>query len=182
MVKGDRIFRASLVVLSIALAATLSGCGEDTASGERIVDTKGPTQILRNDAASRVDESMLLSADRKTDISESCGLEAKDPDGLMRYWHSGINLNLDTSSAESAQSEGEKLVASYVSEDWEATTQSGSDGSTTILENKASEQEIRVTVTNGGSGGLGAMITVDVYGPCVETGGPDSEEIKNLES
>ena len=105
--------RATLVVLSIALAVTLSGCGEE-ASGERLVDTKGPTQILRNDAASRVDKSLLLSADRKTDLSEGCGLADKDPKGLMRYWHSGINLNLDTSSADSAETEGEKLVASYV--------------------------------------------------------------------
>ena len=39
-----------------------------------------------------------------------------------------------------------------------------------------------MTVTAGGGGGLGAAITVDVYGPCVETGGPDSSEVKNLES
>ena len=173
--------RATLVVLSIALAVTLSGCGEE-ASGERLVDTKGPTQILRNDAASRVDKSLLLSADRKTDLSEGCGLADKDPKGLMRYWHSGINLNLDTSSAESAQSEGAKLVASYVDEGWEATTQAGSGSTTTILENKASAQEIRVTVTDGAGGGLGAAITVDVYGPCVETAGPASDEVRNLES
>ena len=180
MVNGDHTIRATLVVLSIALAMTLSGCGEE-ASGERLVDTKGPTQILRNDAASRVDSSLLLSADRKTDLSEGCGLADKDPKGLLRYWHSGINLNLDTSSADSAETEGEKLVASYVKDGWEATTQSGSGSSTSILENKESEQEIRVTVTTGGGGGLGAAITVDVYGPCVETGGPDSEEVRNLE-
>ncbi|MGV8886411.1 MAG: hypothetical protein ACOH1T_12610 [Microbacteriaceae bacterium] len=170
---------APLAALGLALAVTLTGCGASDDSSQRLVDTKGPTQLLRNEAASRVDESLLLSVDKKTDISEGCGLN--DPDELKRYWHSGINLNLDTSSAAGAEDTGEKLVASFVEQGWDVSTQSGSEGSTSILDNKDSQQQIRVTVVRDGDGdGVGAAVQIDVYGPCVVTGGPTSDEVKNL--
>jgi len=180
MVKGDRTI-ATLTALAFAVIVTLTGCSGDDGDTQRLVDTKGPTQLLRNDAASRVDESLLLSADKKTDVSEACGLD--DPDGLLRYWHSGITLNLDTSSSASAQEEGAKLVKSFVDQDWEESTQTGTGSSTSILENKASQQQIRVTVTfDDDSDGLGASVQIDVYGPCVKTGGPDSDEVQQLEN
>jgi hypothetical protein len=179
MVKGDRTI-ATFAAIALALVVTLTGCSSDDGDTQRLVDTKGPTQLLRNEAASRIDESLLISADKKTDVSEGCGLN--DPDELKRYWHSGITLNLDTSSSASAQEQGEALVKSFVDQDWEESTQTGSGSSTSILENKASQQQIRVTVTyDGDNDGLGASVQIDVYGPCVTTGGPDSEEVQQLE-
>lgn len=178
MVRADRT-----VVLAIALVAafTVTGCAAevDPTAQQTLVQTKGATQLLRNEVASRVPTASLLNVEETEDKSYGCGT---DLNSSTRFWQSGIEFNVNSGEAANVQAIATDLIESFAGEGWDATTQQGSGSSTSLMQNKASKQEMTVSVTEDEDGdGLGAMIGVRVAGPCVKTAGPDSDEVKKLE-
>lgn len=178
MVKGDLTTIGALALVAIL---ALSGCAaeSDPTAQMTLVQSKGATQLLRNEVASRVPGAALLNIEETEDKSFGCGT---DVDSATRFWMSGIEFNINSGEAKNTQAIATDLIKTFEGEGWDATTQQGSGSSTTLMQNKSSKQEMRVTVTEDPDGdGLGAMIGVAVSGPCVKTDGVDSDEVMKLE-
>ena len=177
MVTVDR--RALALITTIALAATLSACSS-TDEGVSLTDTKGPTQLLRNDAASRVPHEALLTVGEKGDAPVACALE-DDPDKLFQKWQSSIVLEINSSFAPTVGQMSADLSAAYAEDGWDEFLSEGSGSSTRTLKKDGSRSELIIQTTEDADGdGLGATIEIDVNGQCVKTGGPDSDEVKRL--
>lgn len=175
MVTADR--RA--LALTIALAATLSACSS-TETGTSLADTKGPTQLLRNDVASRVPGEALLTVGEKGDEPVACALE-DDPDKLFQKWRSSMVLEINSSFAATVSDLSSELSASYTSEGWDEFLSEGSGSSTRTLKKDGSRSQLVIETTEDTDGdGLGATIAIDVTGQCVKTAGPDSDEVTRL--
>ena len=169
------------MAFAIAATITLVGCAatNDPTTQQTLVQSKGVTQFLRNEVASRVPTAALLNVEETEDKSYGCGTDANSK---TRFWQSGIEFNINSGEAANVQAIATKLIKSFEGEGWDATTQLGSGSSTSLMQNKSSKQEMTVSVTeDDNSDGLGAMIGVRVAGPCVKTDGPKSEEVTELE-
>jgi len=179
MVKADQLRDVAALAIAVALAATLSACATE-ARTLNLADTKAPTQLLRNDAASRVPADAVLTVGEKGDGSEGCALD-DDPDGFMRKWHSSLVLEINSASAPNVDRIGTDLSTSYIDEGWDEFLSQGTGSSTRTLKRDGSRTQLRITTTDDVDGdGLGAMIAVDVFGQCVKTDGPNSDEVVQL--
>lgn len=180
MVNVDRARRACALVIAIAVMTTLAGCASDDGGSISLADTKAPTQLMRNDAAGRVPAESVLTVGDKGDGSEGCALD-DDPDGLMRKWHSSLVLEIDSASAADVDRLSSDLSASFVIEGWDEFLSEGTDSSTRTLKKNGSRSQLRITTTDDADGdGLGASIAIDVFGQCVKTAGPTSDEVIKL--
>lgn len=179
MVIADRARRAATLAIALAVVTTLAACSSDDGSIS-LADTKAPTQLLRNDAAGRVPADAVLTVGEKSDGSEGCALD-DDPDGLMRKWHSSLVLEIASGSAATIDAISADLSASYVDEGWDEFLSEGTDSSTRTLKKNGSRSQLVITTTGDPDGdGLAATIAIDVFGQCVKTGGPDSDEVTQL--
>lgn len=179
MVPADLARRATALTIALAVAAALAACSSDD-TAISLADTKAPTQLLRNDAAGRVPTEAVLTVGEKSDGSEGCALD-DDPDGLMRKWHSSLVLEITSSAAPTIDAVSSDLSASFVDEGWDEFLSEGTDSSTRTLKKNGSRSQLVITTTEDPDGdGLGATIAIDVYGQCVKTAGPDSDEVTQL--
>ena len=179
MVNVDRARRASALIIALAVVSSLAACASSE-EGIRLADTKGPTQLLRNDAAARVPSDWILTLGEKGDGSVGCALD-NDPDGLMRKWQSSTVLEIDSSSADDVQRISADLSESYIEEGWDEFLSQGTGSSTRTLKKDGSRTQLVITTTEDADGdGLGASIGIDVLGQCVKTDGPESDEVKQL--
>jgi len=157
----------------------LSGCAAPSASSDelRLVETKSPVQLLRNEAAGRLD-STLVSEVRKTgDLSFPCFNEEENPGGLIRQWKSSAELVLVEGSDRVGAAQA--LVTSFVDQGWTAKeVSSDTSFALTLLSNSASVAGIEVSSADETAS---AMIRITATGPCVSTDGPDSDEVAGLE-
>lgn len=168
------------IVLAAVSVLVLSACAPTTAEGtdgRTLAETKSPVQLLRNDAASRVDEAAITESRGEVDGSIACLDEVDNPDGLVRQWISGIELVL-TEEADLTAVSG-ALVDSFVTGGWEEQNlSSGESFALTILSTKSSVAQVQIEASAESDGGL---IRVTSTGPCVTTDGPDSDEVRDLE-
>ena len=174
---GSRALAACAVGIVLLLAGC-AGTAEQTDSGElRLVDTKSPVQLLRNDATDRVPSEDVASIRKEVDHSEPCFDEKKNPGGLVRQWSSSVELVLADGTDRVAIMD--KLVTSFTDQGWTSEeltntadlwdVQLASDASVATIEVSSSELSIV------------SIIRVISTGPCVTTDGPDSDEVKSLE-
>jgi hypothetical protein len=174
------------VVVGLALASTLalSGCAGDSAStgessGLTLEATKPATQLLRNEIGSRVPEAMLQEVVQSKDGSSACNTEHTDPKGLLRAWHSSARLQLVYDPTIDVDSVIEDIVASFVEQGWDA----GAFQSTHIAELKSDTTFVTIHLSGNKENvdtGEGATIQVRTTGPCVDTDGIGSDELKLL--
>ena len=171
-----------LAASAVGVLLFLTGCAGtgdgDANSGEpRLVDTKSPVQLLRNDATDRVDPADIASIRKEVDQSEPCYTEDKNPGGLIRQWKSSVELVLaDGTDRVAIMTE---LVQSFTDQGWTSEelgntadlwdVQLSSDASLANIEISSSELSVV------------SIIRVVSTGPCVKTDGPDSDEVKSLE-
>lgn len=168
--------------VAISIVFVLAGCAgtadnSGTGGELRLVDTKSPVQLLRNDATNRVAEEDIASIRKEVDHSEPCDTEAENPGGLVRQWRSSVELVLADGTDRVAIMEA--LLASFTDQNWTAEELDktedlwdvalSSDSSVASIEISSSELSIV------------SIIRVIATGPCVDTDGPDSEEVKSLE-
>jgi hypothetical protein len=169
---------AALAAMSVVVLSACSATSAVGNDGYTLAQTKSPVQLLRNDAASRVDETVIASARGEIDGSAACLDEFDNPDGIVRQWISGIELVLTEEADLTAVSDA--LVATFVVDGWEQQDlSSGKSFALTILSTESSVAQVQIEASAESDGGL---IRVTSTGPCVTTDGPDSDEVHNLEA
>lgn len=165
-------------------AVALAGCSTDSGNsgGVSLAQTKSPVQLMRNEAASRVPSGAVSNTDQVEDLSIACKTEAADPEGKQRSWRSSVLVSIEDGSAWRVANLGDDVAASFVEEGW--TLSKGPKSTTTnlLLENPGSAASITLSVTEAAEDSdTAASIRVVATGPCVETGGAESQEVQQLE-
>jgi hypothetical protein len=191
MVWGDhtrKIAALAVVVVSLAgLTACASssggGAGASTDAVLTLAQTKSPVQLLRNEAANRIDEFIVETINETEDLSTPCKTEDVDPLGLERSWTSSVEVSLKQGSAWRATIVADELVASFEAQGWIASRGAPSAVTYTGLKSENSAATIGLTVTNEDvAAGTPAKLQITTKGPCVTTGGAKSEEVTRLET
>ena len=172
---------ATRIPLAAGLAAILllSGCASSAASGDdqRLVDTKSPVQLLRNEAAGRLDEALVSEVRETGDSSSACYNEEENPGGLVRQWKSSADLVLVDGADRVGAAQA--LAQSFVEAGWVAKeVSSDTSFALTILTNESSVASIEISSADESAS---AMIRITATGPCVVTDGPESDEVTKLE-
>lgn len=173
------------IVATAAVAFVLTGCApaqEPTGKYPdlSLAETKSPTQLLRNEAASRIPEDVIEEIVHSQDISSNCITPENDPDGLIRSWDSSVRIGITAAHGAETQSIVDDLAQSFVDQGWDK----GTFGVASIIDltSETSPVSIHVSVTKADAEtGEGGAIQLTASGPCVETDGGESDEVKNLE-
>jgi hypothetical protein len=189
MVWGDHIrtaAAAALVALSLAGLTACAGGSSPSAGGGAaltLAQTKSPVQLLRNEAASRIDEFVVETVNETEDLSTACKTEEADPLGLSRSWTSSVEVSLKAGSAWRAGIITEDLIASFEKQGWVASRGLPSAVTYTGLKSDTSAAHIGLTLTNEDvAAGVPAKLQITTQGPCVTTAGAASDEVKKLET
>ena len=171
----SRLVRA--LFAGIIVAGLLAGCGSGS-SASALGDTKAPAQLLRNEVASRVPQEIIESLADSEDVSEGCG-----KDGIMRAWRSTQLMFIVPDKAGRLLTVLDGMVASLSEQGWGAeSSQPSSKIHEVRLTSSRIDSVIRLRAVEASDDeGNGATIELSVNGPCVETEGPDSDEVKRLE-
>ena len=163
----------------ICAALALSACSSTPAESE-LLATKSPTQLLRNEAANRLLTGTDDSVGAQDDYSAACKSEAEDPEGLYRSWRSTLLAEVPEDSAIGVDQFVGALATSFSEDGWVFTEEhQGAVGKVTTM--TRSDSIVTMTFTASEEAGEGASVYIEAIGPCVLTGGPDSDEVKNLE-
>jgi hypothetical protein len=197
MVTVDRSTRAAGLVLTAVAALVLTACaGPAGPAGDfpniSLTETKSPAQLLRNEAAGRLPADAVVSVVEAQDVSVACLSEADDPDGFIRSWHSGLDVVLKDDPELKVADVARDLIASFTDQGWVARDLGGNATTVSkLLESSTSLADIQITGfapnPNQPSTSLEGVVTeptveIQVHGPCVRTGGPNSDEVKSLEA
>ena len=161
------------------LVLLLAGCASSPGAADelRLVETKSPVQLLRNEAAGRLDASVVSTVRKTGDLSFPCYNEEENPGGLIRQWKSSADLVLVEGSDRVGAAQA--LVTSFVDQGWTAKeVSSDTSFGLTLLSSEKSVASIEVSSADETAS---AMIRITATGPCVTTGGPDSDEVTSLE-
>lgn len=168
----------SIAAATLAAVLLLSGCAgqPSSSSGLSLLDTKSPVQLMRNEAADRIDPAVFDDVRKTSDASFPCVTDDGNEGGFVRQWKSSTDLGLVEGADEVAAAEG--IVASLVDQGWEVE-QSGEESSVdlTVLTNAESLATIEVAAADESKSSL---VRITATGPCVMTDGPDSAEVTNL--
>jgi len=186
MVWGDHIRSVAAAALVTISLAGLTACGSTTTDdhhGLTLAQTKSPVQLLRNEAASRIDEFVVETVDETEDVSVACKTEDKDPLGRSRSWTSSVEVSLKAGSAWRAGIVAEDLIASFEKQGWVASRGLPSAVTYTGLKSETSAAQIGLTLSNEDvAAGLPAKLLITTKGPCVATDGAASDEVAKLET
>jgi len=162
----------------IAVAAAtllLAGCSSPASDDLRLVDTKSPVQLLRNEAVDRVDPLVVDGVRKSSDTSFPCVTGDGNPGGLIRQWKSSTDLAVAAGLDEREIAAG--LVDTFLEQGWAAETADSSGLEVTRLTSETSVATIEVSAADETTS---ALIRVVAIGPCVLTDGPDSAEVTTL--
>jgi len=140
--------------------------------------TKAPAQLLRNEVASRVPPAIVESLGDTEDSSVGCG-----NDGMRRSWRSSVLMFVEPGSAWRIEAVADDVVKSLTDEAWTAKVNNDSATITqTTLKNPKTNAVISLQTTKPvDEKGNGSTLAISADGPCVDTDGPDSDEVKKLE-
>jgi hypothetical protein len=199
MVRGDHKIFGALIAIAIFSATALTGCAGEQAAAKTIegefpdvslAETKSPVQFLRNDAASRIPTAVIDNVEGTVDESVACLDEAKDPDGLIRSWHSSALVTIVSGSSWRIEAIVDNLIQSFTDQEWAARSLGETaDFRSSMLTSKTSMAEIQVIgerpdpdATEGDESAGEVTVEIQVHGPCVRTEGSGSEEVLKLET
>jgi hypothetical protein len=163
----------------------LAGCASPAASssplddlGElTLVESKAPTQFLRNEAAARVPTVVVQDVAETTDASIPCLDADVDPEGLARQWQSTAVFLVTNSQAARVVTVTDRVAATFADQGWVAETVDGA----TVLSSTTSPVVIEFAAVTKATGEH-AEIRITTTGPCVRTDGPQSDEVVGLET
>lgn len=158
------------------LLASASACASTSLSN--LVETKSPTQLLRNEAAQRLMSGTDESVAEQQDYSAACKSESEDPDGLYRSWRSTLLAAVPEDSAIGVDQFVGALATSFSEDGWVFTETHGEVKVTTMTR---SDSIVTLKFSSTEDSGAGASVYIEASGPCVLTGGPNSDEVKSLE-
>jgi len=195
MVKVDLTSTLAVIAIGAASLLGLSGCAAPaaTVAGDypdvTLADTKSPAQLLRNEAASRLPESVIDQIIESEDASVSCLSEDEDPEGTIRSWHSTVDvLILGESDVAPLVND---LVASFETDGWTARDLGGNVSTVKKLleaEGSLADMQISGFTPNDNATSVSLeedveqrTVQIEVHGPCVRTAGADSDEVAGLQ-
>jgi len=180
MLPGMRVAGAAAAMSVVILLTGCAGGGSDE-NAVSLTDTKGPTQLLRNEASSRIPSGSIDAIAGEEDHSVACKSEDEDPKGLYRSWQSSLLAQIDADAAWRVAQIGTDVSDSFIADGWFVSgTKDGKD--TTTLTRPGAVSTLAFTTTEGDANGVGATIHIDATGPCVLTEGPKSSEVTRLEA
>jgi len=186
MVGGDHTRAFAGVAIAAISILMLAGCAPSSggsASSITLAQTKSPTQLLRNETASRVPTAIIAEVAGSEDTSIACKTEKSDPKGIMRSWKSSVLINVEKGSAWRTKAVVDEMSASLVADGWESSKGFDSEVQLTLLTSKQSSVGIELGATQPAEDSdKGATIRVTTTGPCVTTGGAESDEVRMLEN
>jgi hypothetical protein len=161
----------AVLLCGAAAALLLVGCTD--AGGITLAETKASAQLLRNNALAGIPDDHVSGFVEWKDLSKSCADAADDPDELMRSWYSSGLVPIAPLYITETAAIMQDLAASYEEKGWSVT----GDGDTRVLTKPGSSSTITLTVV-----AITGQLRIESEGPCVATGGPDSDEVKLLEN
>ena len=105
----------------------------------------------------------------------------KDP--KIRAWNSGVTVAFDDAHQDMTKPTAQAIINGFKEKGWTPEIENYTDGLSVRLSKPGSVSVIHVqSVPADASGkGHGAQVVIVVTGPCVQTDGPDSPEVKTLE-
>ncbi|MET4582719.1 hypothetical protein ABIE21_002229 [Conyzicola nivalis] len=191
MVRGNHVrLSAVLAVVGLSLVG-LTACSATptTGNGPTLADTKSPVQLLRNEAASRIPPAAIASVTETLDASVRCRTESEDPLGLRRSWHSDAQVTVEAAAIWRVDAIVDALAQSFVDQGWTLTPiDAGGRIHSVELSREGSTSEIRVSAHRPDAAAPlesdatdPVTIDLELHGPCVETQGAESAEVKKLE-
>ena len=165
---------AALFVTGLLLA----GCAAPAASGPTLTSTKPSAQLMRNEIAGRVPPAAVDKLGETKDSSVTCGDK-----GMRRAWRSSIMIFVEPDSAWRLGTIVGDIVSSLQNDGWVPSVKEPSSTITqTTLKNTKTSAVVNLIATEAVDGdGNGATFSIAADGPCVQTEGPDSDEVKKLE-
>ena len=182
---GSTVRRSIIGFTAVAIAITgLTACAGESeapdASTMTLAQTKSPAQLLRNEAASRIPDTIVDEVAQSTDESTACETVEQDPDGLLRKWDSSVRVVLSEEGGEDVSAIVEDLVASFTDQGWAR----GSHGGSIIkLTSETSPTTIHISsVAANAEKGTTSIVQLKASGPCVTTEGTESAEVVDLEA
>ncbi len=168
--------RAVASLAAIVVLVVVAGCASEP-SGLTLVKTKSPVQLLRNEAWYRLPDVMLKGDAETTDVSVACDA---DPDGLLRSWKSSTTALINNSFAPRTDGVADALALTFEDQGWTDERTSGDSTSTILLSKPGSVATISIEAIEK-TPEHRASIRITTAGPCVETGGANSDEVRQLE-
>ena len=174
---------APVAPLVIALALALTGCAPGSTTptvdnpAQTLAESKPPVQLTRNEAVGRIAPQYIQSVDEVTDTSVACLSAAEDPDELQRAWHSTFIATIVSGNAFRVDAIASNLAQAHTDEGWEATTDA--EGAIHLTSKTIS---VEILITPESISDTEARLHFEATGPCVETDGKDSAEVKDLEA
>jgi hypothetical protein len=189
MLINDRRLWITAGFTAVTLAATLTACsgsaGSAVGSGDvqsslSLTETKSSAQLLRNVAASLLDQTLISSLTSNDDVSVSCG-----SDDSVRKWHSTVIAGVAFDNEPKLMDIADGLVKGLEGRGWVAAATDTDKGHIVDLTKSGSDTVMQISALPSTHGALrdahGAQVVIVVDGPCVQTDGPDSAEVKVLE-
>lgn len=162
------------ILVPVLLVLVLAGCSTDDGR-LRLVETKSPVQLLRNEAWLRLPEVMVKGDYETLDTSMPC-----DDAGRERSWLSRTTALINNSFAPRTAGVAEELVDSFSEQGWSTTVAAGAGSTEYTLEKEGSPAMISVLAVEKTKDHR-ATIAITITGPCVVTDGADSDEVLALE-
>lgn len=166
--------RPIAAVAALIVLVGLVGCAEEPLGAGRLSESKGPAQLLRVEAVSRVPGYQVSSFAEPEERSRAC--DKSDPQGKLRSWRSSIEIFMIDNASVQPKAIVESVVASFEDQDW--VSEQGDTELITKLSKEMLATSITITRTPMDTGGT---ITIAVDGPCVETAGSEDPAVKRLD-
>lgn len=172
--------RTAAATAALAAVLALTACAPATASGE-LLATKSPTQLLRNEAANRLMAGTDEVVVEQGDYSAACKGQEEDPEGLYRSWRSTLLAGVPADSAIGVDQFVGALATSFSVDGWVFAEEHRAGTGEKVTTMSRTDSIVTMTFTSTEDSGDGASVYIEAVGPCVLTGGPESEEVLSLE-
>ena len=163
-----------VAALAACLSLALAGCSSAPHT-LTLVETKSPVQLLRNEAWYRLPPVMVKDDSETSDLSAAC-----DGSDVFRSWESSTIALVNNSQAPRVVGAGDDLAATFVEQGWVADRIEEGAAVLTVLTKKTSVAVIEIEAVQK-TDTHRASIRITTSGPCVLTGGADSDEVRQLE-
>jgi hypothetical protein len=175
-------YRSRFLAVSVSsfMLIALAGCATEHAAIS-LASTKPNVQLLRNDLANRIATPLVDGVADPVDTSIACESTSDDPTGRERAWQSGMVVVFKPEVQRDVHITVDVLVAAFRGNGWTVETTENPD----VVTLTRGQPVTTVTISSASADQAAAMparIGVTVVGPCVMTGGADSEEVTLLEA
>jgi len=174
--------RLTTAAVAASITIALVACSSAAVAPSSLVETKSPTQLLRNEAAHRLMAGTDEEVAEQADYSAACKTEKDDPKGLYRSWRSTLLATVPSDSAIGVDQFVGALATSFAEDGWVLKKSRGESSADKVSTMSKTGSVAVLKFTSTEDTGEGATILIESSGPCVLTAGSDSDEVRDLEN